>query len=117
MDDEIGEQLAATGTVALLETRGRVSGRSARAAVGYVEEPDGSLIVAAGRPDAAWALNLMADPACTTTIGEAVTTRLAEELTGAERNAAVASLILRYGTPAEGLGRGPAFRLRRILTD
>jgi IMP dehydrogenase/GMP reductase len=41
---------------------------------------------------------------------------VAEEMTGAERNAAIASLILRYGTPAEGLGRGPAFRLRRVST-
>jgi len=113
--DEIGEQLAEWGTVAIVETRGWVSGQPARAAVGYVQEPDGSLLVAAGRPEAAWARNLAADPSCAVTIGEITGPFLAEELDGADRNAAIASLILRYGTPAEGLGRGPAFRLRRVV--
>jgi hypothetical protein len=36
---------------------------------------------------------------------------LAEPLDRTEAAAAVVSLILKYGTPAEGLGRGPAFRL------
>ena len=49
---DVGEQLAGWGVVAILETRGRVTGRPARAAVGFVEEPDGSLLVAAGEPDA-----------------------------------------------------------------
>ena len=115
MTDEIGEQLAAWGTVAIVETRGWVSGQPARAAVGYVQEADASLVVAAGRPDAAWARNLAADPACVVTIGEVTAQYVAEELEGAERNAAIASLILRYGTPAEGLGLGPAFRLRRVV--
>jgi deazaflavin-dependent oxidoreductase (nitroreductase family) len=114
--DEIGEQLAGWGTVAIVQTRGHRSGQPARAAVGYVEDVDGSIIVAAGRPDAAWARNLLADQACLVTIGDDIGPFVAEELTGAERNAAIASLILRYGTPAEGLGRGPAFRLRRVLT-
>jgi deazaflavin-dependent oxidoreductase (nitroreductase family) len=114
--DEIGEQLAEWGTVLIVTTRGHVTGHEARAAVGYVEEPDGSLLVAAGRPEAAWARNLLADPACLVTIGDEVGPYVAEELAGPERNAAIASLILRYGTPAEGLGRGPAFRLRRVVT-
>ena len=117
MTDEIGEQLAGWGTVAIVQTRGHQSGREARAAVGYVEAVDGSLLVAAGRPEAAWARNLIADPACVVTIGDDIGPFVAEELSGAERNAAIASLILRYGTPAEGLGRGPAFRLRRVVTD
>lgn len=116
MTDEIGEQLAGWGTVAIVQTRGHRSGQPARAAVGYVEDVDGSIIVAAGRPDAAWARNLLADQACLVTIGDDIGPFVAEELTGAERNAAIASLILRYGTPAEGLGRGPAFRLRRVST-
>ena len=116
MTDEIGEQLAGWGTVAIVETRGHVSGATARAAVGYIEAVDGSLVVAAGQPEAAWARNLLADPSCVVTIGERVGPFLAEELAGAERNAAIASLILRYGTPAEGLGRGPVFRLRPIRT-
>lgn len=117
MTDEIGEQLAGWGTVAIVQTRGHRSGQPARAAVGYVEEIDGSLVIAAGRPEAAWARNLIADPACIVTIGDDIGPFIAEELSGSERNAAIASLILRYGTPAEGLGRGPAFRLRRVVTD
>ena len=40
---------------------GGSTGRPARAAVGFVEETDGSLLVAAGEPDADWARNLEAD--------------------------------------------------------
>ncbi len=109
---EVADQLAGWGKVAIVETRGRVSGRPARAAVGFIEEDDGSLLVAAGDPDADWALNLEVEPACTVTIGERSLRVRAESVVGAERNAAVAGLILRYGTPAEGLGRGPVFRLR-----
>jgi deazaflavin-dependent oxidoreductase (nitroreductase family) len=111
-DAEIGRQLATWGKVALIETHGRISGRPAYAAVGYLEEPDGSLLVAAGDPDAAWARNLEADATCLVTVGERSGTFRAEPLVGPERNAAIAGLILRYGTPAEGLGRGPTFRLR-----
>ena len=110
----LGEQLAGWGKVAIVETRGRVSGRAARAAVGFVEEPDGSLLVAAGDPDADWALNLEADPHCVVTIGERSVRAVAEPVEGAARNAAIAALILRYGTPSEGLGRGPVFRLRPV---
>jgi deazaflavin-dependent oxidoreductase (nitroreductase family) len=113
-DAEIGRQLAEWGTVALLETRGRVSGRAARAAVGYIDERDGSLLVAAGDPDAAWARNLEADGRCVVTVGEREGEFLAEPLVGPDRNRAIAGLILRYGTPAEGLGRGPVFRLRPV---
>jgi deazaflavin-dependent oxidoreductase (nitroreductase family) len=115
--DDIGEQLAEWGTVAIIETRGRVTGQSARAAVGFVQGADGSLVVAAGRPEAAWARNLAADPACIVTIGELTAPYVADELDGTERNGAIASLILRYGTPAEGLGRGPVFRLRRVVSE
>jgi deazaflavin-dependent oxidoreductase (nitroreductase family) len=111
-DAEIGRQLATWGKVALIETRGRVTGKPARAAVGYLEEPDGSLLVAAGDPDAAWARNLEADEVCLVTVGERSGMFRAEPLVGPDRNAAIAGLILRYGTPAEGLGRGPTFRLR-----
>jgi len=89
-----------------------VSGSAVAAAVGYVEEPDGTLLVAAGSPDAAWARNLEADPRCRVTIGERTLDMVAEELDATEAARVVTSLILRYGTPAEGLGLGPAFRLR-----
>lgn len=116
-DAEIGRQLAIWGKVAIVETRGRVSGLPARAAVGFLVEPDGSILVAAGDPDAAWARNLEADARCLVTIGEVSGSYDAEPLAGAERNAAIAGLILRYGTPAEGLGRGPTFRLRPAGSD
>jgi len=112
MPDTYGEQLAAWGKVVMLETTGRVSGRSILTAVGFVAEPDGSLLVAAGSPGADWAANLLADPACNGTIGAERRTYRAEEIEGPERARAIAELILRYGTPAEGLGVGPAFRLR-----
>lgn len=112
MADEVGGQLAGWGKVALLETRGRITGGVSRAAVGFVEEPDGSLLVAAGSPDADWARNLEADASCRVTIGPRTGTYLAQSLAPDEAGRVVRGLILRYGTPAEGLGRGPAFRLR-----
>jgi hypothetical protein len=78
-----------------------------------VEEPDGSLLVAAGDPDSDWGRNLAADPHCFVSLGGDRRPATAEPLEGAEAARAVRELILRYGTPAERLGRGPAFRLRR----
>jgi deazaflavin-dependent oxidoreductase (nitroreductase family) len=97
--------------VALIETRGRETGRIARAAVGFVDEPDGSLLVAAGDPDADWALNLVAEPHCQVTIGARTMDVEAVELEGPARARAVRDLIIKYGTPSERLGSGPAFRL------
>jgi hypothetical protein len=39
---------------------------------------------------------------------------VAEPLAGDELAAAIRDLILRYGTPAERLGSGPAFRIRAV---
>lgn len=112
MPDAYGEQLAAWGKVVLLEVTGRVTGRPIRTAVGFVEDADGSLLVAAGSAQASWAANLLADPACHGTIGDARRAYRAEEIEGPERARAISDLILKYGTPAERLGAGPAFRLR-----
>lgn len=112
MDDD----LVAWGRVLRIETRGRVTGRVAQATVGFVRRPDGSLVVAAGSPDADWGLNLLHEPACRVTIGEASFAANARPLEGAAHAAAVRDLILRYGTPAEGLGAGPAFELTREAT-
>ena len=108
---DVGEQLAGWGVVALIETRGRITGKPARAHVGFVEEPDGAILVAAGL-GAQWAANLLADPACTVTVGERSFRAEAQPLSGSELARAIRSLILRYGTPAERLGSGPAFRIR-----
>jgi deazaflavin-dependent oxidoreductase (nitroreductase family) len=111
--DELGEQLAGWGKVVRLETRGRTSGNPVEVAAGYVEDGDGNLLVAAGSPEADWGRNLLAEPRCVVTLGEARWPATAELLEGSEAALAVRELILRYGTPAERLGRGPVFRLRR----
>jgi hypothetical protein len=46
------------------------------------------------------------------TVGERVADVIAEPLHGREAADVVVALILRYGTSAERLGRGPVFRLR-----
>ena len=115
--DELGEQLAGWGKVLRLETRGRVSGQPIAVAVGYVEEPDGSFLVAAGSADTGWARNLDADPACRVAIGDDLRPAVAEPLHGPDAHRAIRELILKYGTPAERLGAGPAFRLRRVRVD
>jgi deazaflavin-dependent oxidoreductase (nitroreductase family) len=112
MTDTYADELAAWGKVLLLETTGRLSGAPRQAAVGFVEEPDGSLLVAAGSPTTHWAANLLADPLCHGTLRGIRRAYSAEEIEGPDRARAIAGLILRYGTPAEGLGHGPAFRLR-----
>ncbi len=97
-----------------METTGRTTGRAARAAVGFVEDLDGALLVAAGDAGAAWANNLLADPHCTITLAAHSYAALAEELGEMQKHAAVVQLILKYGTPAERLGAGPAFRIRAV---
>jgi F420H(2)-dependent quinone reductase len=86
-------------------------------ALGFVAEPDGALLVAATEAGAAWARNLEAEPRCTVVIGERRFAAVAEPLERPDHIHAVRELILRYGTPSEGLGRGPSFRLRPSVTD
>jgi deazaflavin-dependent oxidoreductase (nitroreductase family) len=114
MLDALGDQLAGWGTVARLETRGRVSGRRIDVAVGFLDAPDGSILVAAGDPDAGWARNLETNPRCHVGVGERVFDAIAEPLDGTDAAQAVVGLILKYGTSAERLGRGPVFRLRPV---
>jgi hypothetical protein len=87
------------------------------AAVGYVAEPDGSALVAAGGPDTHWALNLLENPSATLRIGERSTPVVAEPLDRVEHGRAIRELVLKYGTPAETLGNGPSFRLRPVETE
>lgn len=109
--DLIGEELAQWGKVALLQTTGRRTGRVVRTAVGYLEEPGDALLVAAGSDDADWVLNLRATPRCRATIGAETREYEARELDLADRGPAITRLILKYGTPAERLGRGPVYEL------
>ena len=115
--DELGEQLAGWGKVLRLETRGRTTGRPIEVAIGFVEEPDGSFLVAAGTGDSAWARNLDQEPTCRFGIGGALRPAIAEPLAGPDAHRAVRELILKYGTPAERLGRGPVYRLRPTVLD
>jgi deazaflavin-dependent oxidoreductase (nitroreductase family) len=107
------DDLVSWGRVLRIETIGRVSGRPARAVVGFVEREDGSLVIAAGSPEASWGLNLRQEPVCRITIADRTWSAEARPLAGAAHAAAVRDLILRYGTPAEGLGDGPSFELHR----
>jgi deazaflavin-dependent oxidoreductase (nitroreductase family) len=109
------DELVRDGRVARLELRGHRTGLTRPVSVGFVELPDGSLVVAARSATAAWARNLEADPRATVTIGERTFAVVAEPLDDRDprRAAAVRDLILRYGTPSEGLGHGPVFVLLR----
>jgi hypothetical protein len=80
--------------------------------VGFLDAGDGSICVAAGEPDADWARNLERDPRALVSIGERTFDAIAERLEGRVAADTVVALILKYGTTAERLGRGPAFRLR-----
>lgn len=106
------DDLVASGRFVRIETVGRNSGQPRSATVGFVDEPDGSILVAAGDAEADWALNLDAGPACRFTIGALTVDATAEALDAPGHAAAIRGLILRYGTPAEGLGHGPSYRLR-----
>jgi deazaflavin-dependent oxidoreductase (nitroreductase family) len=107
-------ELVASGRFVRIETVGRRSGDPRAVTVGYVDDTQvaGAVLVAAGGPDTDWARNLLAEPACRVHIGDRTFAAVAEALGPADHNRTIAALILRYGTPAEGLGRGPTFRLR-----
>jgi deazaflavin-dependent oxidoreductase (nitroreductase family) len=109
----VEDELVAWGRVLRIETVGRVTGRPTRATIGFVERYRGAVAVAAGSPDADWGLNLLVNPECRCTVGETSWAASARPLDGAAHAAAVRDLILKYGTPAESLGSGPAFELLR----
>ena len=113
------DDLVASGRFVRIETRGERSGLARPVTVGYVEDElqPGALLVAAGSSETAWARNLLADPACRVTTGDRTFEAIAEPLHAADHARAVRGLILRYGTPAEGLGHGTSFRLRPAGED
>jgi len=108
------DDLVAWGRVVRIETVGRRSGRTVPVVVGFVERDGGAIVVAATSPEASWARNLEAEPRCRVTIGERSWVGEARRLGGREHAAAVRDLILRYGTPSEGLGSGPSFELAPV---
>jgi deazaflavin-dependent oxidoreductase (nitroreductase family) len=91
---------------------GRRTARRRPVSIGFVEEPDGALLVASSDDDSDWAANLLEDPSCTVELGTRTFDGVAEALAGADHAHAIRELILRYGTPSERLGHGPSFRIR-----
>jgi deazaflavin-dependent oxidoreductase (nitroreductase family) len=110
------DDLVSSGRFVRIETRGWQSGQARTVTIGFVEDDgsSGALLVAAGSADSAWARNLLAEPACRVTLADRSFDAIAEPLEPAEHARAVRELILRYGTPAEGLGHGTSFRLRPV---
>ena len=112
---ELDAALADDDRFARLTTIGRRTGRARTVTVGFVPDLDGSILVAAGGPDAAWAANLGVDAAVEVAIGSDRFRGLAEliDRSDARFGRAIRDLILRYGTPSEGLGTGPVFAIHR----
>ena len=106
--------LTAWGKAVTLETVGRRSGLPQRVTIGFVEGADGAVLVAAGSDSTHWARNLAAEPRCHVELAGDRRACRAVPLDDDERHAVVAALILKYGTPAERLGAGPAFRFVRL---
>ena len=109
--DPLAAAMADAGDVAILEVAGRRTGQLRRTGVGYVREAGGSLLVAASADHTDWARNLEAAGWCRVLIGSSSAEYDVQRLPDDERGPVVVALILRYGTPAERLGAGPAFRL------
>ena len=112
----LDDAFATDARFARLRTRGRRTGAWRSVTVGYVDEADGSILVAAGSLDRAWAANLLADPRVEVAVAGRTFAGEAEALDDRDprRGRAVRELILRYGTPSEGLGSGPIFVIRAV---
>jgi deazaflavin-dependent oxidoreductase (nitroreductase family) len=117
-----GAFMVRMGWVASLGTTGAKSGLPRTAPVGFLERPDGTVVIGAGGSGRAWAANLRAHPACTLTVRGRRLAFVATALAGAERDATLAELVgsmprsFRGATwtdvfvlhPAEGGAREPA---------
>ncbi len=117
MNRMMGERMAASGRMAMIEVTGRVSGRAFRTPVGYVRHDDGTVWLGAGRAESQWPRNLLATPRCRVRIGSSELAYTATELSGEERERAVAAIHAKYGGPAARVGTGPVFVLRPVLAD
>ncbi len=110
----IGEQMAASGRMAMIETTGRRSGLPRRTPVGYVQNADGSVWLGAGRAESQWPRNLLANPRCRVKVGRRELPYSATPLEGEARDRAVAAIHAKYGGPALRVGTGPVFQLRPL---
>ncbi|MFM2105421.1 MAG: hypothetical protein RL338_453 [Chloroflexota bacterium] len=108
----MGARMSRSGRFVQIETLGRRSGRWRATPLGYVHAEDGALLVRAGRADAHWALNLLANPTCRASLRGRTLTYRAEHLLEDAREAALRAFTDRYGRGLEDrAGAGPAFRL------
>jgi deazaflavin-dependent oxidoreductase (nitroreductase family) len=110
----LGERMAASGRMAMIEVRGRKSGKAIRTPVGYVRVDDGSVWLGAGRAESQWPRNLLATPRCRVRIADVEQAYAAEELRDEERARAVTAIHAKYGAPAASVGAGLVFVLRPI---
>jgi deazaflavin-dependent oxidoreductase (nitroreductase family) len=105
------DDLGAWDKVIALHTTGRRSGLIRVVTIGFLEDDGGSLLVAASSESTSWAANLRAEPRCLVHRDGQSRRFRATLLDEPARASAISRLILKYGTPAERLGAGPAFRL------
>jgi deazaflavin-dependent oxidoreductase (nitroreductase family) len=103
--------LVSWGKVIRLQTIGRRSGSPRVVTIGFIAAGGDTLLVAASAETTGWAANLRAHRDCRVELDGEQRPYVATELDEDERADAVRELILKYGTPAERLGAGPAFRL------
>ena len=98
------------GSLCVLRTRGRRSGRTREAALDYATAPDGGIWVAAGWGTAtAWYRNLLADPAVEVVCERRTWRGIAEPLSDpAERIVAIRSILLAAGFVGRAYGFDPA---------
>ena len=98
-----------------MTTTGRRTGQPRPVALGFMDDPvSGGILVAATEDAAAWTVNIDAEPRVRVDVGDRSFYAVAERLDVAEHRGVVRDLILKYGTPSEGLGRGPSYRLRPV---
>jgi deazaflavin-dependent oxidoreductase (nitroreductase family) len=116
-DHSLEDDLTAWGKTIVLESVGRASGRPRRVTLGFIAEDSGAILIAASEDTSRWARNLLAEPRCHVERDGSRVPSYAARLSSEESHAVVARLILKYGTPSERLGGGPAFRVSPRADD
>jgi len=97
-EGKVGGQFAGA-TLLILRTIGAKSGQLRESPVGYFAQDDGSMVIVASKaglptnPD--WYHNLKANPKFEVEVGTATIPVVAEEITGAEREAKWAEIVAR----------------------
>lgn len=107
-----GAILTRLGRTAYVTTTGRRSGQPRRASIGVIPRSDGSFLVGAGGQGRHWVANLRAEPNCTVSFRGRSARFHATELTGTERDAAVAEMRAAMGRFGERARFGEVFALR-----